>query len=261
MTKASGAPGAVHVVLQGKGGVGKSLVAATLMQYLRDTLGVERVAGIDTDPSNQTLVGYKELAARHLPILGENTSRVDEGKFDELVKWIVDEPAKTFVIDTGATSFLPFSNYIIENSILDLLRAEGRTVRMHTVITGGQALLETVDGFAALAKSLHDRSLVVWLNEFFGPIQRDGKAFDQFKAYQANADKVLGFVRWTARNPDTFGRDMRELLQSRLTLREAIDSPTSNIVSKQRYKIVRDDLWQQLGQIEGLSTAREAIAA
>jgi hypothetical protein len=260
MSKASGAPGAVHVVLQGKGGVGKSLVAATLMQYLRDKLGADQVVGIDTDPSNQTLVGYKGLAARHLPILAENTARVDEGKFDELVKWIVDEPSKTFVLDTGATSFLPFSNYIVENRILELLRAEGRSVRIHTVVTGGQAQIETVDGFAALARSLPDRSMIVWLNEFFGLIHHEGKTFEQFKAYQSHSDKVLGFVRWVARNPDTFGRDVRELLQSRLTLRQAIDAVETNIVSKQRYKIIRDDLWHQLDQIQHLTTSEPLSA-
>lgn len=125
-------------------------------------------------------------------------------------------------------------------------------MRIHTVVTGGQAQDETVDGFAALAKSLPDRALIVWLNEFFGPIQHDGKTFDQFKAYKAQAEKVLGFIRWSARNPDTFGRDVRELLQARMTLREAIDSANLNIVSKQRFKIIRDELWDQIDALDGL---------
>lgn len=57
-------PNAVHFTLQGKGGVGKSLVSALLAQYFQTVVG--DVKCIDTDPVNQTLVrlGYqlKEIA-------------------------------------------------------------------------------------------------------------------------------------------------------------------------------------------------------
>lgn len=248
--------GSVHVVLQGKGGVGKSLIASALMQYLHEFVGADRVQGVDTDPTNQTLAGYPALKARHLPILAEHTSRVDESKFDELVTWIIAAaPGAHFVVDTGGTSFLPLTNYLLENDIVELLRSGGRTVRIHTVVTGGQSMLETLDGFAQLARHLHDRSLVVWVNEFFGPVEFADKAFEDFKAVQASQSKILGKVRLTMRNPDTFGRDMRELLQRRLTLAEAIDSADFNVVSRQRYKIVRDDVFRQLSEVEGLLAA------
>ena len=44
---------AIHVSLQGKGGVGKSLIASVLAQYFI-TQG-HRVQCIDTDPVNHTL--------------------------------------------------------------------------------------------------------------------------------------------------------------------------------------------------------------
>ncbi len=44
--------GAIHLTLQGKGGVGKRLVASVLAQYLREK-GKE-VRCIDTDPVNRT---------------------------------------------------------------------------------------------------------------------------------------------------------------------------------------------------------------
>ncbi len=259
MAKQSSSPGAVHIVLQGKGGVGKSLIAATLMQYLQQPLGSGGVRGIDTDPSNQTFAGYQRLQARPLPILLEGTSRVDEGRFDELVQWLMDNPAET-VIDTGATSFLPFSNYLVENNILELLRAQGRTVRIHTVIAGGAALADTIDGFRSLANPLPERSMVVWLNEFFGPVSSQGKEFVEARAYLDNVDKVIGIVRWSARNPDTFGRDMRELQQRRWTFEQAIDEPTLNIVQRQRLKIVRDDLFVQLRALPQLSTETPVAA-
>lgn len=253
MAKHSNSPGAVHIVLQGKGGVGKSLIASTLMQHLQHASGRDQVRGIDTDPSNQTFAGYQRLQVRQLPILLEGTSRVDEGKFDQLVQWLMEDTAET-VIDTGATSFLPFSNYLVENAILELLRAQGRTVRVHTVIAGGAALADTIDGFRSLAKPLPERSMVVWLNEFFGPVSSQGKTFEEARAYLDSADKVIGIVRWSACNPDTFGRDMRELQQRHWTFDQAIDEPTLNIVQRQRLKIVRDELFAQLSALPQLST-------
>ena len=57
----------IHFILQGKGGVGKSLIAALLAQYLQGrNLGVHC---FDTDPINATLVGYEALDAVALDIM------------------------------------------------------------------------------------------------------------------------------------------------------------------------------------------------
>ena len=47
---------AIHLTLQGKGGVGKSLVASILAQYFRHR-GAE-IHCLDTDPVNQTFSQY-----------------------------------------------------------------------------------------------------------------------------------------------------------------------------------------------------------
>ena len=49
----------IHLILQGKGGVGKSLIASLLMQYLQKKS--YNVIAIDTDPVNSTLHGYSKL--------------------------------------------------------------------------------------------------------------------------------------------------------------------------------------------------------
>src|SRR5258708_39709664 len=63
----SSAGATVHFSLQGKGGVGKSLVASWLAQYFpsKDFC----VTGIDTDPVNATLPLFKDLNAEHLNLL------------------------------------------------------------------------------------------------------------------------------------------------------------------------------------------------
>ena len=52
---------AVHLCLQGKGGVGKSLVASILVQYFFSKNRV--VHPVDTYPVNQTQSQYKGLGA------------------------------------------------------------------------------------------------------------------------------------------------------------------------------------------------------
>jgi CO dehydrogenase nickel-insertion accessory protein CooC1 len=49
----------VHLSLQGKGGVGKSLIASLLAQFYKDH-GVRAIC-VDTDPVNQTFSQYAAL--------------------------------------------------------------------------------------------------------------------------------------------------------------------------------------------------------
>jgi CO dehydrogenase nickel-insertion accessory protein CooC1 len=55
------------MILQGKGGVGKSMVAALLAQYKISKN--EKPVCIDTDPVNQTFFGYKEFDVHRLNIM------------------------------------------------------------------------------------------------------------------------------------------------------------------------------------------------
>ncbi len=73
-------PTAIHLSLQGKGGVGKSLVASILAQYF---LSRSRVVNcIDTDPVNGTLSQYAALGAQRLKLLLRDGS-IDSRSFDD----------------------------------------------------------------------------------------------------------------------------------------------------------------------------------
>ncbi len=52
------------------------------------------------------------------------------------------------------------------------------------------------------------------------------------------------------RNPQTFGDDVRQMLEQRLTFDEAIKDERFFLVSKQRLTIVRRDLFEQLDRLE-----------
>ena len=142
MTKsnANGSNGTViHMSLQGKGGVGKSLVAAILSQYLASR--GQDVHGIDADPVNHTFSEYRGVRARCLSILKDGS--VDQREFDSLMERFLTQSG-TFVVDTGASTFIPLWHYVLENHALEHLRERGKRVYIHSVITGGQSLGDTL---------------------------------------------------------------------------------------------------------------------
>jgi CobQ/CobB/MinD/ParA nucleotide binding domain len=238
--------GAIHLTLQGKGGVGKSLVASVLAQYLREK-GKE-VRCIDTDPVNRTFAQYSALGADRLNLRDEH-NRIEQRAFDSLIERFLTEDAATFVVDNGASTFLPLWHYLLENRALDYLRQNGRRVYVHTVITGGQALLDTLNGFHELAQTTAERNIVVWVNEYFGRVEAEGKKFSEMAAYHENSERVCGAVIFSKRNQDTFGRDVEDMIAAKLTFNEAISAAKLPIMAKQRLKIVQRDLFEQLDRV------------
>src|SRR3954453_17111227 len=236
----------IHLTLQGKGGVGKSLVAAVLAQYLKAS--GRDVRCIDTDPVNRTFAQYAALGADRLQLRDEH-NRIDQRAFDSLMERFLVEDGATFVVDNGASTFLPLWHYLLENNALDYLHENGRRVLVHTVITGGQALMDTLNGFHELAQTTQDRNIVVWINEYFGRVEAGGKKFADMAAYRDNAEKVCGAVVFTKRNQDTFGRDLEEMIAAKLTFDEAINTAKLPIMEKQRLKIVQRDLFEQLDRV------------
>ena len=232
----------VHMILQGKGGVGKSFIAAVLAQY-QLSQGRNPLC-IDTDPVNSTFFGFKGLNVRRLHIL--DGDEINSRNFDALVE-LMAPSEDDVIIDNGASSFVPLSHYLISNQVPALLQEMGHELIVHTVITGSQALLDTVSGFAQLASQFpREAGFVVWLNPYWGPIEHEGKGFEQLKAYKDNKERVSAIVQIPALKGETYGRDLSDMLQQRLTFDEALASDALTIMTRQRLKIVRGQLYDQV---------------
>jgi hypothetical protein len=235
----------IHMVLQGKGGVGKSAIAALIAQY-KASKGVAPLC-IDTDPVNATFEGYKALNVRRLNIM--DGDEINSRNFDALVEMLAPLEHDA-VIDNGASSFVPLSHYLISNGVPALLKDMGHELVIHTVVTGGQALLDTINGFAQLAGQFSDEAtFVVWLNPYWGPIESEGKGFEQMKAYVANKGRVTAIIKIPDLKEETFGRDLSEMLQTRRTFDEAISDDSLTIMTRQRLKIVRKEIFTQLDNV------------
>lgn len=232
----------IHMVLQGKGGVGKSFISSSIAQY-KKSKGQTPLC-IDTDPVNATFYGYKALHVRRLEIM--EGDEINPRKFDGLVEWLA-ESEHDLIIDNGAATFVPLAHYLINNHIPDLLHEMGWQLVIHTVVTGGQALMDTLSGFTTLVRQFQSPALfVVWLNPYWGAIEHEGRGFEKLKPYLENKDRVSAIVNIPALKEETFGRDLSELLQARLTFDESIVDPALTIMTRQRLKLIRQQLYAQM---------------
>jgi hypothetical protein len=218
------------------------MIAAVIAQY-KAGKGQKPIC-IDTDPVNATFEGYKAIDVRRLNIM--DGDEINTRNFDALVEQIATAEVDV-IIDNGASSFVPLSHYLISNQVPALLRDMGHELVVHTVITGGQALQDTVSGFAQLAGQFPAECLfVTWLNPYWGAIEHEGKGFEQMKAYTTNKARVSAIIQIPPLKEETYGRDFAEMLQARLTFDEALAMSSLTIMTRQRLKIVKGQLFAQL---------------
>jgi hypothetical protein len=233
----------IHLILGGKGGSGKSTAATFLGQYFLHHTSTPAVC-VDTDPVNATFASYRAFGTRRVELLDRGI--VNTARFDELMMAILAEDV-TFVVDNGASCFLPLTQYLFEGGVLGLLKNAGRKVVVHTVLTGGNGLHDTLAGFAWLAKNMPDDiGIVVWLNEFFGAIEADGKTFEQMKVYAEHRDRISALLRLPRQNAQTFGEDLKLMLSNHLTFQEARASSLFNVFAKERLAMMERQFLTQL---------------
>ena len=179
----------INLTLQGKGGVGKSYITTILAQYLKDYKGIE-ISGADTDPVNRSFSAFKTLNAMPIDII-ENDA-ISQARFDSIFELMLTDENSTFIIDNGASTFLPFTKYIKDNGVIEMFEESRKEVFIHTVIVGGQSQNDTLQGLLTLFDLLKDSNnvkLVIWLNEF------QGKITDADKIFKAVAKKNCWLCR------------------------------------------------------------------
>jgi len=235
----------VHFILQGKGGVGKSVIAAFFAQYLLQNN--QSILCIDTDPVNRTLAGYKSLDVKTINILDED--EINPRNFDVLVQNIIDCTTQDIIIDNGASSFVPLSSYIVNNDIPSFLaETAGCTTIIHVVITGGQAMMDTLLGLTALLEQFpsHAVKFVVWLNPYWGVIENQGKSFFHMRVFEVNQERILGVIELPNLRAETFGLDLSALLQSKKTFEQGVQDVTLPIMVRHRLGKIKKQIFTEI---------------
>ncbi|MFT8519929.1 MULTISPECIES: ArsA-related P-loop ATPase [Acetobacter] len=212
----------VHFIMQGKGGVGKTTASALLGQYLKG-IDTDTVC-VDVDPVNSSFSDFKALNPVALPIM--NDGAIDQRAFDDLMEMIAEKP-HTFVVDSGASTFLPLTQYLADGPVFSILKQLGRRPVFHSIITGGPGQAHTMQGLATLLESVPtDADVVLWINEYhgFGKItDKDGNEdWRNLAIIKNNMDRFRGIIQLVGLNQQTHGADMRDLLSKGMTFDEAL---------------------------------------
>ena len=234
----------VNFIMQRKGGVGKSVTATLLYQAL---LAEGRtVEGVDTDPSNKSLAGYKALKVTRLNILNDEED-IDKSLFDALIESINELPKDAHVvIDNGSSNFVALRSYMKTCDIPQVLTDIGHEVKFHIVIAGGPDLENTCSGFKELAMDFPETKLVPWLNPYNGEVVKDGNSFKSFKVAKDHAGQIFSTVAIPKRcQTALFRKDLQRHFARQQTFNEALNSPLP-IVERQRLKMFWDEAKKEI---------------
>ena len=107
--------------------------------------------------------------------------------------------------------------------------------------------IDTIHGFAQLVIQFpKDIRFVVWLNHYWGRIENEGKSFEHMKVYRETKNQISALIQLPELKKETYGYDLADMLQQKLTFKEILERPEKNIMTRQRLKIVRDRLFDQL---------------
>ena len=230
-----------HCIVGNKGGVGKSLAASWLIQY-----GLEQgwnVLPIECDQGNRTLSRYERLGTERLELL-DPEHQVDRRRFDALLETLVADTEPCVVMDNGQASFTPLTRYMSECLAFDMLRDARRDCFVHIVLAGGQLGTSTLAGLRHTCKILSaDAKLVVWHNEHFGPIDH-AEYQSAIEDVQTRVLDPVQLIRWSK----PFEDDVQDMLKEFLTFGEALASPNFGLMSRQRLKLVREQVFGALQQ-------------
>lgn len=240
----------INIVLQGKGGVGKSLIATLLsMYYQNSSISYQ---SYDTDPVNATLYAYKGLNVEPMPVMTGDA--IDPRKFDSLINNIIEKNENT-IIDVGSNSFVPFSSYLLGNEIFSFLKSYNYDPIVHTVISGGANLGETTMGLKAIITQFPTDivKFAVWLNPFFGDIvTEDNKAFTEFKTYKELKEHINGLILLPKLKKDLHEVDFQTMLTNGLTFEESQTSELFNLIEKHRLNVIKNKIYEAISVINPL---------
>ena len=236
----------INLILQAKNDVGKTYIASILTEYFQSK--GSKICAYDTENSKNSLAKFSGLKVEPVELLDKNPAacQMEFGKFFDMAI-AKNEGA---VVDTGANIFEPIVQYFVKNWDDDLVAENTKEIIFHTVIAGGDRLDDTINGLVTLCNKLPPKvKIVVWLNEFFGPIAVDGKPFEEFKIYENNREKIHGIIKIPEPNSDFFKADLLKKNALKMTFEEGIKSEEFYLISKQRLKMIQREIFDQLDQI------------
>lgn len=180
----------MHIFLQFKGGIGTTLAASMLASYLESTGQIVRFA--DLDPIFQTNLSCRRISYETIRIVDDSFD-INVRNLDALLENFMHNEGH-MVVDVSSTVVIPFCHYIKDNGAAEFLKNVGKKIIFHMILTGGGALDHTVKGIQILLGN-QLVPVLVWENEYFGEMKKNGKTFIQSDFFNKNQHQILGIVK------------------------------------------------------------------
>lgn len=243
-----------HIMLQAKGGAGKTTCCVHLSQYLKEQhlenlLPKQRLEKklriYDTDPSNQSLAVYQDLNVDIVNVLDADEN-IDKAKFDRVFNAFL-EGEHDIVMDTGSSNFHAFVSYMKINDIVKVANEFGKHVIFHVPINHDSAYLDTCQSLDKICKSFKNANIIVWSNVY--TTKKDKvKDFTQTDAYAEN-ENILGVVTLRGMDSDTEFNDFSQMLKEHLTYDEVKLSDDFTFLQKNRLSKIYQEIKQELDSV------------
>ena len=216
----------IDIILNGKGGVGKSFFATNFVQFLKDNQ-IPHVA-IDTDNENSTLKRFHAAA--------EFINIEDEQGIDAIFPAL--EKASLVVVDCRAASTDIFLDYFAEVKVFDILQAMDARL---TVISPVNHEADSVEQVKIVADALGSRCKYV--------VVKNQAHSEHFTIYEKSKTRSRLIDELDAREivmPRLYDWLVTGLNQTNLTITDAIASAEFSLVNRQRLKNWREKFFEQI---------------
>jgi hypothetical protein len=84
-----------------------------------------------------------------------------------------------------------FRPYLVSDNIAELIESAGKALVVHAILVGSGGAMETAKGLdTILTQFPASVRVVVWINEFFGPVAIDGTPVEDSKFFDDNRDRL-----------------------------------------------------------------------
>jgi tRNA uridine 5-carbamoylmethylation protein Kti12 len=223
----------LNLILNGKGGVGKSFFATNFVQFLKDEKHPH--AAIDTDNENSTLKRFHPNA--------RFVNLADTRELDALVAAV--ETDQFVVADCRAASTDLFLTYFTELQVLDVLEGMGGRL---TVVSPVNHDLDSVEQVRIIAKAFNERCRYL--------VVKNQALTEQFAIYDASKTRKRLLNELDGREmtmPKLHDWLVAALHQVNLPVGQAIQHEKFSIMDRQRLRN-----WQRQFHAQ-LNTVREIL--
>ena len=254
----------VHLIAQGKGGVGKTFIAWLMSQYLIGRYGAG-VRIFDTDPINQSLRAYAGLHALFIRLFS-NERNIEPGDFDRLME-AAAASAGDMVFDTGASNFVPLYTYLSNDQADQVFAATGCNLFIHVPIIGGESRGDCLSRLEIMINHVPNARFVVWVNNYPSPVFPKGSdpadsspgSFDETDVFATYRSRICGVVELPLLPADSTGRTLKLITRNHLTFDEfdkigsggegleKLDGVAITLMQKFRARQLKAQLFGKLG--------------